>query len=187
MLVIAALLLGAAVVVGFYAHQNPGSHDTNLFGYTWSGVYDWVPVAIAAGVVGLICVAALVYAGMRINMLRRANAQLRAENDLLRAVPVTTPAAVTPTGRLVSERDATGQRSGWYEQGRRRFRWFGGGNKRERQLARQHEMVRPTDQAASQPAYQQPVQTTTSEPSVPATASPQRAEPTQEATTAPSS
>jgi hypothetical protein len=157
MIVIAALLIGAAVVVGFFAHQNPGSHDVNLFGYTWTGVYDWVPVAIAAGVVVLICVAALVYAAMRINMLRRANSQLRTENDLLRAVPVTTPAAVTPTGRLVSDSEATGRRSGWYDRGSRRFWWFGGGSKQQRQAARQHQIVRPTDQPVEQPAPWPPV------------------------------
>jgi hypothetical protein len=158
MLVIAALLIAAAVVVGFFAHQNPGSNDINLFGFTWTGVYNWVPVAIAAAVVGLICIAALVYAGMRISMLRRANAALRVENDLLRAVPVATPAAITPTGRLVSEREATGRRVGWFERQGRGMGWFGRGGKRQPELAGEHGAAQPVAQSVSTPQEEQQTQ-----------------------------
>lgn len=83
MVLFALLIVGAAVVLGFYASANGGSHDVNLFGQTWN-VYDWVPPVIAASVMGLLLLLCMAYAAIRIGSARRANAALRTELENLR-------------------------------------------------------------------------------------------------------
>lgn len=78
MIVFLIVLLGAGVVGGFYAHQNPGNTDVSLFGWQWSGVPAWVPVVIAAAGIALVCLPTLLYQRWRVGALRRTALELRA-------------------------------------------------------------------------------------------------------------
>lgn len=95
MILFLLLLILAMVAVGLYAAQNAGTHDVTLWNYHWTGVADWVPVVVAAGVVVVLFLLYMVYAGARSGMrhgaLRRritthesAIADLRKENQRLR-------------------------------------------------------------------------------------------------------
>ena len=66
-----ALVL-AALGIGAYAYTNTGVHDIALRDYHFTGVPDWVPVAVATGVVLFIFLLQAIYASVRIRMLRRA-------------------------------------------------------------------------------------------------------------------
>lgn len=81
---LALLLLLVGFAVAFYAQANSGTHDVGIFGTHWSGVYDWVPVVIAAGAVAAVCILAMVYGALRIRSLRRAHAELLSEIARLR-------------------------------------------------------------------------------------------------------
>lgn len=75
MIVFLALLVLALLAVGLYAAQNTGSHDVTLWHAHWTGVADWVPVVMAAGLVAALFVVYILYAsarsGMRHGALRR--------------------------------------------------------------------------------------------------------------------
>jgi hypothetical protein len=66
-------------------------------------------------------------------------ALLKPSPNALREVQVRSAAAVTPTGRLVAEREATGRRLGW----------FGPGSRKQRTLAREHAAAQPADKSES--------------------------------------
>jgi uncharacterized integral membrane protein len=117
LLVIVLLVAAVAVVLGFYAQANQGSHDVTLFGNSWH-TWDWVPAAIVAGAVAVILLGAMIYTMVRIGALQRANAQLREEVALFkleRAVPATAPERgvagrperriLTPSGEPIGERE----------------------------------------------------------------------------------
>ncbi len=75
MIVFLALLLLALLAVGLYAAQNTGTHDVTLWHAHWTGVADWVPVVIAAGLVAVLFLVYMMYAsarsGIRHGALRR--------------------------------------------------------------------------------------------------------------------
>jgi len=68
MIVFLALLLLALLAVGLYAAQNTGTHDVTLWHAHWTGVADWVPVVIAAGLVTVLFLMYRLYAGARSGM-----------------------------------------------------------------------------------------------------------------------
>ncbi|HYS01023.1 MAG TPA: hypothetical protein VET82_01580 [Candidatus Eisenbacteria bacterium] len=68
MIVFLALLLLALLAVGLYAAQNTGTHDVTLWHAHWTGVADWVPVVMAAGLVAVLFLVYMLYAGARSGM-----------------------------------------------------------------------------------------------------------------------
>lgn len=103
MIVFLALLLLALLAVGLYAAQNTGTHDVTLWHAHWTGVADWVPVVIAAGLVAVLFLVYMMYAGARsgirhgalrrrittheatIGDLRKETQRLREENARLKS------------------------------------------------------------------------------------------------------
>ncbi len=103
MIVFLALLLLALLAVGLYAAQNTGTHDVTLWHAHWTGVADWVPVVIAAGLVTVLFLVYMLYAGARSGMrhgalrrritthettisdLRKETQRLREENARLKS------------------------------------------------------------------------------------------------------
>lgn len=103
MIVFLALLLLALLAVGLYAAQNTGTHDVTLWHAHWTGVADWVPVVIAAGLVTVLFLVYMLYAGARsgirhgalrrritthevtISDLRKETQRLREENARLKS------------------------------------------------------------------------------------------------------
>ena len=103
MIVFLALLLLALLAVGLYAAQNTGTHDVTLWHAHWTGVADWVPVVFASGLVAVLLLAYMLYAGARsgirhgalrrritsheatIGDLRKEAQRLREENARLRS------------------------------------------------------------------------------------------------------
>jgi hypothetical protein len=103
MILFLVLLILAMLAVGLYATENTGTHDVTLWNYHWSGVPDWVPVVVAAGVVVVLFLVYLAYAGTRWGMrhgalrrrittheaaigdLRKENQRLREENARLKS------------------------------------------------------------------------------------------------------
>lgn len=107
MLVIALLLAVVAAGLGFYAQANNSQQDLTLFGATWH-TYTWVPAAIAAGAVALICIGSVLWLTWRVRSLERANLALRNDVNLYRLE------RATPTGKLKAapgepERDYVGR------------------------------------------------------------------------------
>ena len=104
------VLLGAGVVAGFYAHQNPSSTDVSLFGGQWSGVSLWVPVVIGAGGIALVALLTLVYQRRRIAALRRSLLEMRAETLARRlGDAATAPDAPLGEGHVVGRRAVLGR------------------------------------------------------------------------------
>jgi hypothetical protein len=103
MIVFLIVLILAMVVIGLYAAQNTGTHDITLWNTHWTGVADWVPVVLAAGVVVVLFVLYTIYAGARtsirhgalrrritthestISELRKENQRLREDNARLKS------------------------------------------------------------------------------------------------------
>jgi len=124
MILFLILLIVAMVALGVYAAQNTGTHDITLWNYHWTGVADWVPVVVAAGLMVVLFLVYMIYSGARsglrrgalrrritadestITDVRKENQRLREENarlksqlltPALRAVqPPPMPSAETP-------------------------------------------------------------------------------------------
>lgn len=71
-LFVIALIL-AALGVGAYAYYNTGVHDIALRNYHFTGVPDWMPVAVAAGVILFLFLLQAIYSSVRIRMLKRGS------------------------------------------------------------------------------------------------------------------
>jgi hypothetical protein len=112
MIVFLVLLVLALLAVGLYAAQNTSTHDVTLWHAHWTGVADWVPVVLAAGLVALLFLVYMLYAGARSGMrhgalrrrittheatisdLRTQTQRLREENARLKSeIRSTQPAA----------------------------------------------------------------------------------------------
>ena len=103
MILFLLLLILAAVGVGVYANQNTGTHSVTFLQWHWAAVADWVPVVIAAIVIGGLFLLYMIYSGLvhgvrlgsmrrrvstrenAINDMRSENQRLREENSRLRA------------------------------------------------------------------------------------------------------
>jgi len=95
MILFLLLLVIAGAVVALYASQNTVTHDVTLWQWHWSAVPDWVPVVLAAAVIGALFVLYMLYSGVvhgvRVGSMRRrvttrdsALTDLRRENQRLR-------------------------------------------------------------------------------------------------------
>lgn len=109
------LLIVALLAVGLYAAQNTATHDVTLWHYHWSGVADWVPVVLAAGLVAVLFLVYMGYAAARsglrhgalrrrittheatIGDLRRETQRLREENARLKSEIRGTPLPLDST------------------------------------------------------------------------------------------
>ena len=100
MLIVLVLLALAGVGMSIYiAGNGGGSHDVSYLGQHWSGVDAWLPPLAVAGTFGLLALLSIVYGGVRLGYLRRANESLRQEIAHLRelhTVAPAPPAAGTP-------------------------------------------------------------------------------------------
>lgn len=67
-----ALVL-TVVGVGAYAYTNTGVQDIALRDYHFTGVPDWMPVAVMAAVILSLFLLQAIYASLRIRILRRSN------------------------------------------------------------------------------------------------------------------
>jgi len=67
-----ALIL-AALGVGAYAYYNTGVHDIALRNYHFTGIPDWMPVAVVAGAILFLFLLHAIYASVRIRMLKRTS------------------------------------------------------------------------------------------------------------------
>jgi uncharacterized integral membrane protein len=103
MILFLLLLIVAGAVVALYASQNTATHDVTLWQWHWSAVPDWVPVVVAAAVIGALLVLYMLYSGVvhgvrvgsmrrrvttrdsALNDLRRENQRLREENARVRS------------------------------------------------------------------------------------------------------
>jgi hypothetical protein len=103
MILFLILLIVAAGVVGLYATYNTGTHDVTLWQWHWAAIPDWVPVVVAAVVIGGLFLLYMAYSGLvhgvrvgsmrrrvstresTINDLRRENQRLREENARVRS------------------------------------------------------------------------------------------------------
>ncbi len=114
MIVFLALLVLALLAVGLYAAQNTGTHEVTLWHAHWTGVADWVPVVMAAGMVAVLFLVYMLYAGARsgirhgalrrrittheatISDLRKETQRLREENARLKSAIRNAPATAPP-------------------------------------------------------------------------------------------
>jgi uncharacterized integral membrane protein len=103
MLLFLLLLIVAGAAVAVYASQNTATHDVTLWQWHWSAVPDWVPVVVAAAVIGGLFLLYMLYSGLvhgvrvgsmrrrvstresALNDLRRENQRLREENARMRS------------------------------------------------------------------------------------------------------
>ena len=103
MILFLLLLIVAGAAVALYASQNTATHDVTLWQWHWSAVPDWLPVVVAAAVVGAIFLLYMLYSGVvhgvrvgsmrrrvstrdsALNDLRRENQRLREENARVRS------------------------------------------------------------------------------------------------------
>jgi hypothetical protein len=121
MLLFLLLLIAAYVITGFYIAQNSTATQTvNLFGWHWTGIHVWYPVAAAAIAIGVLFILYMMYAGLihgvragslrrrvvthesTIGDLRGENTRLREENARMRGqlrggTATGVPAATTAT------------------------------------------------------------------------------------------
>jgi len=65
-----ALVL-AALGVGAYAYASTGVQDIVVRNYHFTGIPDWMPVAITAGAILFLFLLHAIYASVRIRMLKR--------------------------------------------------------------------------------------------------------------------
>jgi uncharacterized integral membrane protein len=95
MILFLLLLIIALAVVAVYATGNAGSHDVTLGPWHWTSLPDWMPVVVAAAVIGGLFLLYMMYSGLvhgvRVGSMRRrvstresAINDLRAENQRLR-------------------------------------------------------------------------------------------------------
>jgi uncharacterized integral membrane protein len=116
MILFLILLLLAAAAVGLYATENTGTHDVTLWQWHWSAVPDWIPVVVAAAVIGGLFLLYMLYSGLvhgvrvgsmrrrvttresTINDLRRENQSLREENARVRSELIGMDRGVAATG-----------------------------------------------------------------------------------------
>ena len=109
MILFLLLLIVACGIVAVYATGNTGTHDVTLWQWHWSAVPDWVPVVVAAAVVGGLFLLYMIYSGLvhgvRVGSMRRrvttresAIADLRRDNQRLREEN-----ARVPSGRRGNE------------------------------------------------------------------------------------
>lgn len=101
------LLALLAVAMAFYAQANGTTQDITLFGGHWSA-YLWVPVAIAAGAGALLFLLAAAYMSIRMRRLRRTNAALQRDVDLLRLDRATAAVAMRERAGAETEQDVNG-------------------------------------------------------------------------------
>ena len=95
MILFLLLLIVAGAGVAVYAYQNTGTHSVTFLQWHWSAVSDWVPVVLAAVVIGVLFLLYMIYSGLvhgvRLGSMRRrvstreqAINDMRAENQRLR-------------------------------------------------------------------------------------------------------
>ncbi|HET9849331.1 MAG TPA: hypothetical protein VFR68_12360 [Candidatus Dormibacteraeota bacterium] len=95
MILFLLLLIVAGAGVAVYAYQNTATHDVTFLQWHWSAVPDWVPVVLAAVVMGGLFLLYMIYSGLvhgvRLGSMRRrvstreqAINDMRAENQRLR-------------------------------------------------------------------------------------------------------
>jgi uncharacterized integral membrane protein len=103
MIVFLLLLVVAFAIVSVYATGNTGTHDLALWQWHWAAVPDWVPVVLAAAVIGGLFLLYMTYSGLvhgvrlgsmrrrvttresTISDLGRENQRLREENARVRS------------------------------------------------------------------------------------------------------
>ena len=87
MILFLLLLIAAGVGVAIYASQNTETHTVTFLQWHWSSVADWVPVVIAAAVIGGLFLLYMIYSGLihgvRVgSMRRRVSTREQAINDM---------------------------------------------------------------------------------------------------------
>jgi uncharacterized integral membrane protein len=75
MILFLLLLIIAGGAIALYASENTATHDVTLWQWHWSAVPDWVPVVLAAAVVGGLFLLYMIYSGVvhgvRVGSMRR--------------------------------------------------------------------------------------------------------------------
>ena len=87
MILFLLLLIVAGAGVAVYASQNTATHDVTFLQWHWSAVADWVPVVVAAVVIGVLFLLYMIYSGLvhgvRLgSMRRRVSTREQAINDM---------------------------------------------------------------------------------------------------------
>ncbi len=132
MLFLLILLIVAGVAVGFYATQNTGTHDVSLFNWHWSAVPDWLPVVLAAAVIGGLFLLYVMYAGLtsgvrrgslrrRITTHQSAIGDLRTETQRLREENARLRAELRGVGRGMAGTAAAVGAPAYHEAGMRSY------------------------------------------------------------------
>jgi len=95
MILFLLLLIIAVAIVAVYSTGNTATHDVTLWQWHWSAVPDWVPVVLAAAIIGGLFLLYMIYSGLvhgvRVGSMRRrvttresAISDLSRENQRLR-------------------------------------------------------------------------------------------------------
>ncbi len=79
MLLFLFTLVVVVLGVGVFAHYNPGTMDVTVRTFQFTGIPDWEIVAVAAGVPLVAFLLYVIYASIRIRLLRRALAPAAVE------------------------------------------------------------------------------------------------------------